>query len=176
MQNAGTVVGNLCNASPAADGLPCLLALDAEVMLASAAGERVMPVSSFVTGPRTTLRRPDELVRGLRVKRQDDARSAFLKLGAREYLVISIAMVAIVAQMEGPRVASARVAVGSCGPVAIRLPPVELALIGRPPSPDLVEPAMLSALSPIDDVRGTAAYRRAAALELVRRAVAGLAA
>lgn len=174
VQNAGTVMGNLCNASPAADGIPCLLALDAEVMLASMAGERVVHVQEFVTGPRATVRRPDELAVGLRVKRQDTARSRFLKLGAREYLVISIAMVAVVAEMDGPRVASARVAVGACGPMAIRLPALEAALAGQVPVPELVAADMLADLAPIDDIRGTAAYRRLAALQLVRRAVSGL--
>ena len=176
VQNTGTVVGNLCNASPAADGTPCLLALEAEVELASAGGTRVLGVADFLTGRRATARRPDELVAGLRIPRRDTARSAFVKLGARRYLVISIAMVAIIADIADGRIGTARVAVGACGPMATRLPAAEAALEGHRPDPALITADMLSPLAPIDDVRATAAYRRVAALELVRRAVAGLAA
>jgi CO/xanthine dehydrogenase FAD-binding subunit len=178
IQNAGTVCGNLCNASPAADGTPNLLALDARVELASAAGQRVVPVAEFVTGNRRTMRRPDELVTGLIIpKPTRDARSIFLKLGARKYLVISIVMVGAVVEMEGDAVAAARVAVGSCSAVAKRLPALEHRLAGRKLSAlaDQVEASDLSPLTPIDDVRGTAAYRGDAALTLVRRALAELA-
>jgi CO/xanthine dehydrogenase FAD-binding subunit len=98
IQNLGTVGGNLCNASPAADGVPPLLALDAAVELTSAAGRRVLPLEEFMTGNRKTLRRDDELLTAVIVPRTiDRGRSAFLKLGARRYLVISIAMVAAIA-------------------------------------------------------------------------------
>ena len=178
IQNAGTVCGNLCNASPAADGTPNLLALDARVELASAAGPRVVPVAEFVTGNRRTMRRPDELVTGLIIpKPTRDARSTFLKLGARKYLVISIVMVGAVVEMDGDAVAGARVAVGSCSAVAKRLPALEQRLAGRKLSAlaDQVEASDLAPLSPIDDVRGTAVYRGDAALTLVRRALAELA-
>ena len=176
VQNAATVLGNVCNASPAADGIPCLLALDAEVELASRAGRRVVKLAEFLRGPRQTARRADELALGLRIAADSEAaRSVFLKLGARRYLVISIVMVAAVAAFtpEG-RIARARVAVGACSPVARRLPGLEAALAGQHPDPALVRAEHLAPLSPIDDMRGTASYRRAAALELVRRAVAGL--
>jgi CO/xanthine dehydrogenase FAD-binding subunit len=177
VQNAGSIVGNLCNASPAADGIPCLLALDAEVEMASAAGRRVMKLDEFLLGPRRTARRADELVLGLRIPpATDDARSVFLKLGARRYLVISIAMVA--AEMEllaDGTVARARIAVGACSPRAVRLPALEAALVGRPVDPALARPEHFAGLAPIDDIRATAAYRGAAALELVRRAVVALA-
>lgn len=175
IQNAGTICGNLCNASPAADGVPNLLALDADVELASAAGIRSQPVSAFLLGNRRTARRPDELVRALLVpKPRHDARATFLKLGARKYLVISIVMVAAVIETDGGRLAAARLAVGSCSAVAQRLPALERALAGQALAPglaDLVRPDHLAPLSPIDDVRATAAYRRDAALTLVRRAL-----
>ena len=172
VQNAGTIVGNLCNASPAADGIPCLLALGAQVELASVAGRRIVDVEDFVTGPRRTVRRADELVLGLRIPADPASRSVFLKLGARRYLVISIAMVAVQAQLAGDgTVAAARVAVGACSARAQRLPALEAALAGRMPEGGLVQPAHLAPLSPIDDVRGTAVYREQAALELLRRAV-----
>lgn len=176
IQNAGTVAGNICNASPAADGAPVLLALDAEVELASRAGMRVLPLSAFLLGPRRTVRRADELVLGLRVPAGDDeAASRFLKLGTRAYLVISIVSVALVAEFANGRIARAAVAVGACSPVPVRLAALEAELAGRKPDPALVRPEHLAPLSPIDDVRATADYRRAAALELLRRAVAELA-
>ncbi|WP_461307951.1 FAD binding domain-containing protein, partial [Albidovulum sp.] len=96
IQNAGTIAGNLCNASPAADGVPPLMVLGAEVELESAArGRRRLPLAAFVTGVRQVARQPDELVTAVIVPRPDPAaRSAFVKLGSRRYLVISIAMAA----------------------------------------------------------------------------------
>jgi CO/xanthine dehydrogenase FAD-binding subunit len=178
IQARATLAGNVCNASPAADGVPNLLALDAAVELSSAAGPRRVPISGFVTGNRRTVRRPDELVTGLFVPAPltgTRVRSTFEKLGSRAYLVISIAMVAAVVEVgvDG-RIARARLAVGACSEVAQRLTGLEADLAGRPASPEtaaIVGAAHLDALSPIDDVRGTAAYRRDAAVVLVRRAL-----
>jgi CO/xanthine dehydrogenase FAD-binding subunit len=179
IQNAGTMVGNVCNASPAADGTPCLVAMDASVRLASLAGERDVPVAEFVTGNRRTTRRPDEMVLGLVVPDiGTDATSTFLKLGARKYLVISIAMIAAILEPTADgTVGRCRIAVGSCSEVARRLPDLEAALAGRKIEKglaDIVTGDHLAALSPIDDVRGTGDYRRDAALTLVRRALAEL--
>jgi CO/xanthine dehydrogenase FAD-binding subunit len=178
IQNAGTLCGNLCNASPAADGTPNLLALDAMVELSSARATRRLPVAQFVTGNRATERRADEMVTALIVQKpQGESRSTFLKLGARKYLVISIVMVAVVMEIGDGTVAKARIAVGSCSAVARRLPALEAALAGRRLEAglaDLVRPEHLASLSPIDDVRGTAAYRREAALTIVKRAIGAL--
>ncbi len=176
IQNAGTVAGNLCNASPAADGIPNLLALDATVHLASAAGERALAVADFVRGNRRTARRADEMVTAITIPRPArPARSVFLKLGARRYLVISIVMVAAVAEFaDDGTVAAARLSVGACSAAAVRLPALEAALVGKRPDAALVAEAHLAPLSPIDDVRATAPYRRDAALTLVRRAVEAL--
>lgn len=174
VQNAGTVIGNVCNASPAADGMPNLLALDAAVELTSARGKRRIPVADFVTGNRRTTRQPGELATALLIPRlPDSARSCFLKLGARRYLVISIVMVgAVLVPAEDGAVAEARIAVGSCSAVARRLPALEQALRGQTIGPALagiVEAAHLGPLGPIDDMRGTAEYRLDAALTLLRR-------
>ena len=179
IQNAGTVAGNICNASPAADGAPNLLALDAAVELASAGGGRVTPIGEFITGNRTTARAPDEMVVGLTVpKPAPGATGAFLKLGARKYLVISIVMVAIVIEPDHGRVGRARIAVGACAPAPRRLPALEAALAGAPLDGDLGARAdgshLRGALAPIDDVRGSAAYRRDAALTLIRRGLSDL--
>ena len=161
IQNAGTLGGNLCNASPAADGVPPLLALDAEVELASASGTRRLPLAAFLHGPRRTARRPDELVTAVIIPADaTQGRSTFLKLGARRYLVISIAMVAARIVTVDGRVTAAALAVGACGPVATRLPAVEAALVGHPPDPSRIDPAAVAAaLAPIDDHRAPAAYR-----------------
>lgn len=179
VQNAGTVAGNLCNASPAADGVPALLVLDAEVELASAAGRRTISLPDFLTGPRRTARRADELFTAVLVpKRAAAGRSTFLKLGARKYLVISIAMVAVRLATEAGRVTEAAVAVGACSAVAQRIAAVERALAGRPADARLAravrEQDVATHLAPIDDVRGSAAYRVQAAAELIRRALAQL--
>ena len=177
IQNVATLAGNVCNASPAADGVPCLLALDGEIMLANSRGQRAMPIADFITGPRQTGRLQDELVLGIRIRHRPAARSVFLKLGARRYLVISIAMVAAVADLDARgRVTTIGIAIGACSPHAIRLTALENALIGQLPTREHVRPEHLSCLTPIDDIRGTAQYRREAAVELVRRAIEGLAA
>ena len=176
IQNRGTVAGNLCNASPAADSVPPLLALDAEVELASSSGTRRVPLPEFIVGNRKTLRAAGEILTAVIVPRTvEDAPSVFLKLGARRYLVISIAMVAAVVSVnEQGRVRYARVAVGSCSVRAQRLTALEQVLLDKPADAGLaalVSPEHLSSLSPIDDVRATATYRRDAALTLVRRSL-----
>lgn len=173
IQNAGTLAGNLCNASPAADGVPALLALDAEVEVVCSTGHRRVPLAGFITGVRRTVLQPGELVAALHVPRpRHAARAAFLKLGARRYLVISIAMASAVVESAEGKVQAARIAVGACSPVAQRLPALEAALVGAPLDrtlADRIDPAHLAPLSPIDDVRGSAAYRRDAVLVLLRR-------
>lgn len=173
IQNAATLAGNLCNASPAADGVPCLLALDASVELASLGGRRILPVADFMLGPRHTALRADELLLAVHVPDHGGV-ATFEKLGARAYMVISIAMVAAWARLDCGRIVEARVAAGACGPVATRLPELEASLIGVRPHEASVAPAHMAVLRPIDDIRAPAGYRQRAVLELVRRAVAGL--
>ncbi len=173
IQNAGTLAGNICNASPAADGVPCLLALDASVELASARGRRILKLADFIQGPRRTALRPDEMLLALHIPEHGGV-SRFEKLGARAYLVISIAMVAVWAKLEAGRIAEARIAVGACGPVATRLPELEASLIGQEPTHATIEPHHLTPLRPIDDVRAPATYRRHAAEELIRRTITSL--
>jgi len=176
IQNAGTIGGNLVNASPAADGVPALLTLDATVELRRADQIRHLPLAAFITGPRRTALGDGELLTAVLVPRAAAlGRAVFVKLGARRHLVISIAMAAVRLEVEGDRITGAAIAVGACSPVARRLGAVEAALVGA--SRDTVEARITyadvaAALQPIDDVRGTAAYRLDAACELVRRAVA----
>jgi CO/xanthine dehydrogenase FAD-binding subunit len=176
IQNRGTIGGNLCNASPAADGVPPLLVLEAEVELASTRGMRRLPLAQFITGNRRTLLEADEVLTAIVVPTPPaGACATFLKLGARRYLVISIAMVAVLLDIAADGlVREARIALGACSAVAQRLPDAEAALIGRRADAGLssaLRAEHLAALSPIDDVRASAAYRRKAALILIRRAV-----
>jgi CO/xanthine dehydrogenase FAD-binding subunit len=179
IQNAGTIAGNLCNASPAADGVPPLLALDAALELASRTGSRTVPLSAFITGNRCTTLMPGELVVAIHVPAPaHEARSAFLKLGARRYLVISIVMAAATLEIADDRISRARIAVGACSAVAQRLPALEAALVGAPLDASLggrVEADHLAPLRPIDDVRGSAGYRSDAALTVLRRLLQGFA-
>jgi CO/xanthine dehydrogenase FAD-binding subunit len=182
IQNAGTVAGNLCNASPAADGVPALLVLDAEVELRAAAKMRHLPLQEFILGNRCTALMAGEMVTAIRVtKSSSGGKSAFVKLGARRFLVISLAMAAARLTVENGVVRDAAIAVGSCSAVATRLSGIETALRHYRADRSLAETvffAPMDELSPIDDVRGSAAYRRQAAREIVARAVlaaAGLA-
>jgi CO/xanthine dehydrogenase FAD-binding subunit len=173
IQNAGTIAGNLCNASPAADGVPPLLAFDAAVELASVRGTRTLSLSEFILGNRRTARRPEELVTAVLLPRPArPARSTFLKLGARKYLVISIVMVAtLIEEAADGTIAAARIAVGSCSETALRLSALEAALVGQEASTALVGDTHVQPLAPLDDVRGTATYRREAARTLVTRSL-----
>lgn len=177
VQNRGTVVGNLCTASPAGDGIPNLLALDARVEMAGPGGVRSLSVAEFLTGYRATALGPDEIVTGLAVPRLDGGYGGFVKLGARRYLVISVAMAAgIVACDKAGRIAVARVAVGACSAVAMRLAGLEEALVGVSLGDAARVPteAHVAGLTPLDDVRASAAYRRCGALEIVRDLLRGL--
>ena len=178
IQNAGTIAGNLCNASPAADGVPPLLTLGALVELASTAGTRRMGLSEFLKGPRQTARMPGEVLTALIIPDLPaGAQGAFLKLGARHYLVISIAMVAALVTVRDGSITQAAVAVGSCAATAQRLPALETALTGQAvqtvlaAGPALIAPDHLAPLSPIGDVRGSADYRMEAAATLCARAL-----
>ena len=172
IQNAGTLAGNLCNASPAADGVPPLLALDAAVEVASAAGSRRLALADFITGVRQTALERGEMVTALHIPRGAGAgTSAFLKLGSRKHLVISIAMVAVNLRIEAGRIAEMRAAVGACSPVAVRLPAMEAGLTGCAVGNWAMDKAWFAGLSPLTDIRGSAEYRRASVAELCARAV-----
>ena len=179
IQNSGTIGGNICNASPAADCVPPLLALNAEVEVAGNAGKELIPLQEFITGNRKTALQENQIVIGIHIKKKntDNAYSHFLKLGARKYLVISIAMAAArLAVDDRGFITAAAISVGACSAVARRLGGVENKLIGRPTSSETftdITGSDLHELTPIDDVRAPAEYRLDAAAELVRRALLG---
>ncbi|RFB81190.1 FAD binding domain-containing protein [Methylovirgula sp. 4M-Z18] len=173
IQNAGTVAGNLCNASPAADGVPPLLALNAEVEMTAPEGISRIPLSDFIVGYRKTCLPPGALVTAVVIPRDIAGPSSFLKLGARTSLVISIAMVAAIVETDAQNtITQARIAVGACSAVAQRLFAAEAALRGQSFAPGFSRAVLadhLAELTPIDDLRATSTYRQEAALILVRR-------
>jgi CO/xanthine dehydrogenase FAD-binding subunit len=175
IQNSGTIGGNICNASPAADGMPALLALDAEIQILEASGTKTLPLSQFVTGNRKTVLQEHEIVTGIKIRKRDASNTVghFLKLGARKYLVISIVMVsAVVETEEDGLIKEASLAVGACSEVAHRLHDLERALIGQKMSDEIgnvVQENHLAGLSPIDDIRGSGDYRQQCAMILTRR-------
>jgi CO/xanthine dehydrogenase FAD-binding subunit len=175
IQNAGTVAGNICNASPAADGVPPLLTLKALVEISSLSGKRVVALEKFIEGVRRTCLQPGEIVTAIVIPETGDAaRSGFRKLGTRKYLVISTTMVAALIEPDTKgKVADARVAVGSCSPVALRLKELEADLIGTELNASLLADRLktehLKSLSPINDVRGSGVYRQEATAEIIRR-------
>ncbi len=176
IQNRATLVGNVCNASPAADGMPALLALDAQVECQSSRGTRVVPLSAFVSGVRSTDKQADEIVTALLVPKFSNTEcSGFKKLGARRYLVISAAMVAVNIDCdEQGDIQRCAIAVGSCSPVAARLSDLENAILGAniADTQGLLNAVSLHhyrELSPIDDVRGSKAYRFSVVKALIGR-------
>lgn len=177
IRNTGTIGGNLGTASPAGDTLPVLVALDATVELASAAGRRTLPVADFVTGPKRTALAPGELVAAVRVPVARGPQE-FLKVGVRNAMVIAVAACALVLDLDGRRLACALGAVGP-GPIrdhaAERWATASLDWDARPAlDPGVADGfgrRMAAASRPIDDHRATAAYRHHAVEVLARRAL-----
>ena len=174
VRNRATVGGNLADASPAADSAPPLLALGAEVELAQKDQRRWVPMDEFFLGVRETVRRPDELLTAIRFPlRPKNSAAAFAKLGLRKADAISVLSAAVMAECDSQgRCKQARIALGAVAPRPIRANDAEQALAGHPLSSEAIaEAARLAAdaAHPIDDLRGSAAYRRRVVEVLVRR-------
>lgn len=181
VRNRATVGGNLADASPAADLAPPFLALDAEVELASAEGQRRVPLEEFMVGVRETLLQPQELLVAVRCPvPPPHSAGAFCKLGLRKADAISVVSVAVMLEGDGDgRFRQARIAMGAVAPRPIRAHAAEDLLRGRPFDPaTIAEAARLASepASPIDDIRGSAAYRRRMIGVLVRRLLTAAAA
>ncbi len=181
VRNLATVGGNLCDASPAADLSPPLLALGAKVELESARhGSRRLPLEDFFLGSRRTARRPDELLTRIEIPRPHrEARSFYYKLGRRKADAISIVSVAMILRMKETNVEEVRIALGAVAPVAIRARKAEEILRGETPSASTIQAAAAAAAAesrPIDDFRAVAAYRRDMVEALVRRGLGQMAA
>jgi carbon-monoxide dehydrogenase medium subunit len=176
IRNVGTVGGNLANASPAADVVPVLLALDATVTCRGPDGERTLPLDSFLTGPGQTARRPGELLTSIRFDQLPPrAATAFLKAGRRKAMEISVVCVAVRVVLDAARrCQEARIALGAVAPTTMRARAAERALEGQPLTDGVVRHAGRLAADecrPIDDVRASARYRRLLVETLVPRAV-----
>ena len=173
IQNRGTIGGSLGNASPASDPAPVLLALDAQVLLASEKGERSLPLHEFFTGYRKTAARPDELITGVACPRasNDGWVHGYRKVGTRRAQAISKVVIATALKLgRGRRVEGARIAFGSVAATTVRARNVEAVLLGEALSPALVlraQEALARDITPIDDVRSTAEYRMHVARSLL---------
>jgi xanthine dehydrogenase small subunit len=173
IQNRATLGGNMANASPAGDSLPALLALDAVVVAAGAGGLREIPYAGFHAGYRRTALQPGEIVVRVRLPwLPAGSVQAFRKVGTREAQAISKVVVALAGRVEDGRIADLRLAAGSVAATPVRLRAAEDAVRGLPPSPETADLAGREAareITPIDDVRSTADYRRFALKRVVRR-------
>jgi len=171
-----TVGGNICTGSPAADTVPALLVLGAEVSLLSQAGSRSLPLTAFLTGPGKTALRPGEVLAAIRFPIPTERTgTAFLKLGKRQAMAISVANAAALVEVDQGRITACRLALGAQAPTVVRCSAVEAHLTNAAwdvASLALSAALVLDAICPIDDVRASAGYRRAVAPELARRVLA----
>jgi xanthine dehydrogenase iron-sulfur cluster and FAD-binding subunit A len=163
IRTRGTVAGNLVTASPANDTITPLVALESEIILTSMRGDRVLPLHDFYLGVRRTAIAPDELLREIRFPAmRENQRGRFIKLGLRRAQAISVIDVAVVLTVDGAAVTEARIALGSLAPTIVRAEAAEDFLTDKTLTPEVCSEAAAlacAAVSPIDDVRGSAAYR-----------------
>jgi CO/xanthine dehydrogenase FAD-binding subunit len=180
VRNRATVAGNLVNASPAADTAPALLALGAEVELASKTGSRFVPLEHFLVGVNKTLLRPDELLASIRWPVPPALSAAgFYKIALRKADACSVVnAAAMVVWDEAGHCREVRIAIGAAAPRPVRAHEAEAALLGQRLEADVIERAarlVARATQPIDDIRGTASYRQRVAVVIVRRLLAQVA-
>lgn len=174
VRNAGTLAGNLCSAAPTGDGAPALLAMNARLELRDCNGVTTMGLADFILDERRTALRPGQLVTAILVPRPEAgaAVSGFARLAARQAQAEAIVNACAVLHLEGAAIARVGIAIGGCGPVARRLSALESRLQGRRRAPGLgglVREGELDGWTPAGDLRGDAAFRREAALVLLRR-------
>lgn len=178
IRTRATIAGNLVTASPANDTISPLLALNAELVLASLEGERVVPLEQFYQGVRRTVLQSGELVREIRIPIVDEERrSLFLKLGLRRAQAISVVNVAMVLSFAEENISAARIALGCVAPTVVRASSVEAFLLGKHLDAALAEEAarqVVHDVNPIDDLRSSAAYRKATLINLIANGLMGL--
>ncbi len=173
VRNLATAVGNLCNASPSADMAPPLIALNARAVIVSTQGERVAPLDEFFTGPGKSVLAPGEIVREVLVPRPTaSTRASYLKIEHREAMDIAIAGVGVSVTLNGSICEDARIVLGAVAPIPLRARQAEAVLRGAELTEERIREAARVAAgeaSPIDDVRGSAWYRREIVEVLTRR-------
>jgi len=175
VRNTATVGGNIACGSPAADLVPPLMSLDAELTLASKSGQRTVPLDEYCLGYKQDARRPDELITKISWPRLPaNAVNSFYKLARRKGDAITITGVAVTVAAEGGKCAMARIVLGAVSPVVLRAKAAEAMLEGEALTAELIADAASRAAgecSPIDDVRASAEYRRHTVEALTRRLV-----
>jgi len=175
VRNLGTIGGNLCNASPAADTAPPLLVLEAELKLTSSEGERTVPIDQFFTGPGETILKNNELLTEIQIPiMSDHVGTAFLKLGRRVAHTLSIVSVATSVVVEDDVFKDVRIALGSVAPTPVRAKKTEDRFRGLSAAKDVVEKNcvwVVEDISPISDVRASAEYRKEMSIVLTKRAL-----
>jgi len=179
-RSRGTLAGNIGNASPAGDSLPPLLVLNADVLLVSIEGERKIPLAMFLQGPGKTAIKPNEVIREISLERPAaGTKSTFIRLGNRRGMAISVVSVAALLRLgHNNKVEEVRIALGAVAPTAVRCPETEAILLGKKLTAARIKRAADYAVqecSPIDDVRGSAAYRLHGVKVLVSRSLQTLA-
>lgn len=177
IRNAATLGGNLCNASPCADGAQALLALDARLRVRGAGGERDVPIDGFFVGYRETCLRPDEVLTAVLIDPPPPGGVGIFLKKCRLERDLALASVAMFLDMDGSTCRSARVAAGSVAPVPLRLKEVESLLQGERLGPELLSRAQdlaRQSIAPVSDVRASADYRREITGVLIKRALQAL--
>ncbi len=173
IRNRGSVAGNLCNASPAADSAPPLLVYDAEVKIASSGETAIIPLPELFAGPKINCLEPNELVTEIRFPvPPESSSSSFKRIGRRKAFTLSVVSAAAYVEMDGGVCKEARVAFGSVAETPVRAPEVEELLNGKELDDETISVAAEAAersVSPVTDVRGTAEYRRAMCGVLLKR-------
>ncbi len=178
IQSRGTIGGNMVTSSPVGDSLPPLLALDAEIEVASKSGKRRFPYADFLSGYRKVDLKQDELLVAIHLPQpHTDARQYWRKVGTRRAQSISKVMVAAVAHLENGVIANARLAIGAVADRTVRALVAEKAITGKAPGEETAKAAreaLRAELSPIDDLRSTAEYRLDVAENMVARFILSL--
>ncbi len=179
IQGRATLGGNLCNASPAADSAPALIALGARLVIGSSAGTRELPIEEFFLGPGQSSLQPGEILLQVKIPPQPSGSGAcFLRFIPRNEMDIAVANagVSIHLSEDGSRIERARVAVGAVAPTPLLVPAAADALVGQAPTAETLEraaQAAAGAATPITDMRGSAAQRRHLTRVITLRALNG---
>jgi CO/xanthine dehydrogenase FAD-binding subunit len=173
IRTTATIGGNIMNASPAGDMIPPLFVLDAQLVLISQCGERTVSIKEFFTGPGTTVRKPDELLKEIRIP-AGEGKCAFVKLGKRKAQVLSVVSCAARVVQQNGLIKEVHLALGSVAPTVVCESKAAHGMLGKPFSAELASDAAQAAMNmvkPIDDARATAWYRKTAGVAVVKKAI-----